>query len=250
MGGCSVSTRVSLTDNSSGRGAVTVSVTFDRASVDALGGLSALRSDLSVGDLRAAGWKVIGPEAAPAGAAEVTASHAFAGATEATQLLAQLAGPSAFRLAVTRHRSFWHTDWRLSGKVDLTCGLSCFGDAGLRASTGSPIGVDPGSAPGPSAFTFSLDALLPGRVHGTNAATRSGSTLEWRPVLGRSVTLAADTQSVNGGAVVAAIVAGSFVVAAASGGGWWFLFRRRRRRRAGHHSPAHARRGETVSPPS
>jgi hypothetical protein len=265
VAGCRVQTNVALTQQPNGTGMVQVSVVLDPSAVAAVGGRAALAAQLQDGDLVAAGWTVSGPVAGPGSTTVVTASHPFVGPEQAGALIADLAGtgPASsrpFRLAVTRHSSLWRTTTTLSGQVDLTCGLGCFGDSGLAAATGSDVGVDAGAlakqarqAPG-QVFGFGVSARLPGSVVRTNAAGHAGGTLEWTPELGRSIQLSAVTQSWQWGHVIAASVAGGLVlVGMAVGGAWWWRRRRHRRRqgRARHAAPAgaNARPAGAAGPP-
>lgn len=263
FGGCTVTTNVSLSEQSPGRGTVAVSVALDRAALSAVGGLGALKSEMSTQDLVADGWSVSGPTAATAGGAVVTVQHGYSSDAEAGQLLSDVAGDRVFGLSISSHRSFWHTSYRLTGKVDLTCGLDCFGDSGLRAATGSPVGVQPGplsSAAGgespSSALRFTVEARLPGgaRVAGTSGGaggsrgsggsggsaagsggsggSASGGAVTWSPQLGRTETLDAASSTLNTGAVAAVVVAAAVVVLVVLAASWWVFVRRRRRRRS------------------
>jgi hypothetical protein len=200
----------------------------------------------------------------------VTASHDYSSLTEASQLLAQVAGsgPAAQRplqLRVTHHHSFWHVYTDLSGKVDLSCGLGCFGDAGLQALTGSPLGFDPGpleqrAGESPAQlFKFALEARLPGGVRQTNAASRTGDVLRWDPVLGKATTVSAAAQDWNWGSislVITAVAVVVLVLLTVLGLRWRSRRRARRAARRGLH--AKAKRGwlgrfggrKAVSPPS
>lgn len=255
--GCTVATTVSVSEPSPGVGTVAVSVALDRSALAAVGGLAGLRSELSVGDLSAAGWTVTGPTATAAGGAVVMARHPFAHEADVGPLLSEVAGPGVYNVSLRRHRTFWHTYYRLSGGVDLRCGLDCFGDSGLRAATGSPVGVDPGplaAAAGEqpsSVFRFSLQAALPGRIQSTNASARRGGTLGWTPVLGRALTLAASSSTLNEGAVVTVAGGGAGVVLVLVALVVVLFVRRRRRRRRRRRSQAGAGgAGETVTPSS
>ncbi len=240
--GCAVTTRVSLSVDRSGHGTVGVSVTLDRAALQAVGGLGTLQSELAVEDLRAAGWIVTGPRPLTSGGATVSVEHGFDSLQQAGQLISDVAGPGPFHLVLQAHRSFWHTSYRLSGQVDLTCGLACFGDSALKAATGSVVGVDPASVPGAAGqtpadvFGFVVDARLPGRLQATNATAVNGSTLEWTPRLGSALPVVAATQVANGTAVVEVISAAAVVVVGLAAGLWFGWLRGRRRRTRGRHS--------------
>jgi hypothetical protein len=186
----------------------------------------------------------------------VSASHRFQGDAEAAQLISEIAGPGRFRIALRSHRTFWYTSQDLSGDVDLTCGIDCFGDSGLSRVTGNPLGVDPGPLAGAagqaadSVFTFSLGARLPGQLQTTNAAQRQGALLTWIPTLGRSLPVMAATRSLNQASVVGVAVGGGLLVLATVGFVGWRVRRRRRLRRDAGRGEAGPPGGETVTPPS
>ena len=240
--GCTVATTVSVSEPSPGQGTVGVSVLLDRSALESMGGLTAFRSQLSVGDLRSAGWSVTGPSGTPDGGAVVSASHPFSNPLEAARLLSDVAGEKAFRLTLSSRHTFWHTYYQLAGTVDLTCGLGCFGDSGLRSATGSPLGVDPaplqaasGQQPA-SVFKFSLQTRLPGRVEAAgNAARRPDGTLEWAPALGRVVAVSASSSALNEGAVAGVAGGGGALILVVLVTALWLMLRRRRRRPVGRH---------------
>lgn len=233
--GCTVATRVSLSEPTPGRGDLTVSVTLDRSALGAVGGLPALRSQISRHDMTASGWVVTGPIGSPGGGAVLTARHPFRSDSEADQLLSEVAGSDVFRLALTSHRTFWRTFYRLSGKVDLSCGVACFGDAALKSATGSPVGVDPAALstrwgqPASSVLRFALDARLPGGARAPEATRVADGTLQWTPSLGRTVQVDATSSTLNRG-TVAAVAAGAAVVLLAVAADVGLILARRRRR--------------------
>jgi hypothetical protein len=273
LAGCGVTTKVTLTVNPSGGGTVAVTVTLDQAAVAAVGGVDRLRSELAVADLKAAGWSVTGPTAqssrgsgaaarqAGTGGAVISVSHGFSGPAQARELMSEVAGPGVFQVKLDSSHSFWHTTYRLTGTVDLTCGINCFGDAGLHSATGSTVGVDPGALAAQTGqkvgdvFTFAFDGRLPGHVHaGPGATVRPGGSVSWTPVLGQKVVLSASSQSVNrssiekvGGAMaVVLLVLASFVL--------WRIGRWVRNRFWPKHVPQHRKhdtdKAETVTPSS
>jgi hypothetical protein len=240
--GCQVNTQIDVEATGPGHGVVSVTVSLDPAAVAAVGGSSALAAQLQDADLIAAGWAVTGPQAGPRSSTVVSASHAYAAPAQASALVAELAGDSGaggirpFRLSFSDRHSFWRTDTVLSGEVDLTCGLDCFGDSALKSALGFPTGLNPGplsTAAGQQAdqvFTFSLAAGLQGSLVRSNADARQGDTLRWTPRLGQKLELLAVTRSWNwarivGSAIGAGVVVLGLVVLVA------LLWRRRRRRR-------------------
>ena len=140
----------------------------------------------------------------------MTIGHPFASPAQLESLAAQLAGSGAessrpFQLRLTTTKSFAYRHTELSGSIDLSCGLSCFGDAGLQKATGSPVGVNPaplekqaGEQPA-QVLRFTLSAALPGTVVSTDASGRSGSVVTWTPVVGQKLTLDVVTRTTNAG---------------------------------------------------
>ena len=258
--GCTVATRVSLSEPTPGRGDLTVAVTLDRSALSAVGGLQALRSQISLHDLTASGWVVTGPTRSPGGGAVLTVRHPFGSDSEADRLLSDVAGNGVFRLALTSHRTFWRTSYRLAGKVDLSCGVACFGDAALKSATGSPVGVDPAALaarsgqPASSVLRFALEARLPGAAHAPGATRTAGGALQWTPALGRTVQVFATSSTLNRGRVAAVAAGAGAALVAVAAYAWLILARRRRpgRAAAGQEDPPSAAPppgGEAVTPP-
>ncbi len=217
-------------------------MTLDGAAVAAVGGRPALAAQLKDADLVAAGWAVTGPIAGPGSTTVISASHPFETTAQAGALVGELAGTGPdssrpFRLSISEHHSFWRTDTTLTGKVDLTCGLACFGDSGLRTSLGSPVGVNAGplaSAAHQSpdqVFTFSIAARLGGKVLDTDGVADKNGTLHWTPRLGQSLEMSALTRSWNEGRIRAFVIAGGVLVALLIVLLGLILYRWRRRRR-------------------
>jgi hypothetical protein len=233
-------------------------VSLDRPALAAVGGLKALTAELQDADLTAAGWTVTGPVPGSDGGAAVSARHDYTSPAQASALIAELAGSGPaegrpFRLSLARQRSFWRTETVLSGTVDLTCSLACFGDSGLTSALGFPTGVDARSlaaAAGQSpdrVFTFSLDTRLRGSVIKSNAVSLPGGGLQWTPRLGQRLQLAAVVRTWNTGHIVAVsvIAGGLLLICVGLVIFWWWRRRRRRReRRQGE------RVREAVAPPS
>ena len=279
LSACQVHTDIAVVATGGGRGTVTVTVTLDSGAVGAVGGPAALAAQLDDTDLVAAGWVVSGPRSGSGSSTVVSATHAYATLAQAGQLVGEVAGtgPDAgrpFGLSLSDRHSFWRNDTVLSGRVDLTCGVNCFGDSGLKGSLGFPTGVNPapltsgeGTQPA-QVFTFALDARLGGSLVSSNAAMLPGGTLRWTPKLGHTLVLTAVTRTWNRARIVGFAVAGGVVVLGLLGlAVFWWRRRRRRRRRAGQgaierregrgrrwrkrkgrHVKAHAGMAETVPP--
>jgi hypothetical protein len=252
LSGCQVNTVISVRAQANGQGTVAVRVTMDQAAVQAVGGSSALAAQLDVSDLEAAGWKVSGPSPGPGSSTVISASHAYSTPVEAGQLIADLAGSGPagsrpFKLSISRRSSFWHVYTDLAGTVNLTCGLNCFGDAGLQSSLGSPIGFNPApliaeSHQDPSqVFSFVVNARLPGRVASTNASANDGGVLTWTPRLGQTLVLSATTQDLNWDHLIPVFVLAGMVLLALIVVGSLMWRSRRRRRKGGGDGPRAAR---------
>lgn len=243
LAGCRVDTRVSVVDDSNGSGSLAVTVTLDKAAVQALGGQSALARQLSYADLQSAGWSVAGPHAVAGGGEEVTVTHGFSGAAQLSQLMSDVAGstpgPKPFRMNITSGGGFFTDRTTVRGAVDLRCGLDCFADPGLRAALGGSLGVSPQPlerAAGETAaqvFRFSLALRLPGHpgsIAGSPSIARD-DTLTWSAPLGQSTLVGAASESVDWGHVILVAVLAGLVLVGAGFGGW--RIRRRRRRKSG-----------------
>jgi hypothetical protein len=196
--GCQVTAAVVVRVGQDGTGTVTVTVTLDRAATAAVGGVE---GQLRTSDLAAAGWTVTSGSGAD-GSTVVTLAHGFSQLSEVPAILADVArapgGAHAplFVVHVGQTRTFWRTTTTAGGTIDLTCGLSCFGDDGLTQAYGSELGVDPGRPGGPgSAATaahdvrFSFRLELPGRV--TSSSGAGPGRLGWTPTLGQRLPVSA-----------------------------------------------------------
>jgi hypothetical protein len=262
LSGCQVHTQISVDAGAGGRGVVRVSVSLDRAALAAIGGSRALAAQLQTADLTGAGWTVTGPAPGPGSTTVVAASHPYDTPAQAGSLVGELAGSGPagarpFRLALTQRHGFWRTETILTGTVDLRCGVACFGDSGLTKALGFPTGVNPGplgTAAGQrpdQVFTFGLDATLRGSVVSSNAAARTGATLQWEPRLGQTLQLAGLTRTWNSGRIMLVSVAGGIVVVGGLGALAYWWWRRRRRRagpRGGLHRKPRGRVPEAVTP--
>ena len=239
---------VTVDAGSHGQGSVGVTLTLDQAAVEAIGGESALTAQLRDADLVAAGWTVTGPASGPGSRTVITATHPYTTLTEAGQLVADVAGSGPeskrpFRVALVHRSSFWHVYTDLSGSVDLTCGLGCFGDSGLESSLGSSTGVNPGplvaqAGESPAQiFGFELDARLPGSVEHSNASSDERGVLRWTPQIGREVVLSATSEDWNWRHLAPIIAAVGLAVVALVVVALVLLTSRRRKRKAQRHGP-------------
>jgi hypothetical protein len=229
--GCQVATTVAVRVGPAGNGAVTVTVTFDAAAARAVGGVAGA---LSVADLQKSGWTVATATGA-GGATRVTLTHAVAEVSDVPALLAEVGrsptgarGP-LFTLLLTQTTSAAAVVTTASGEVDLSCGLSCFGDAGLQRDYGSELGVNEATLRTPAGraaadrdFPFAFDLAVPGRITSSNAAP-DGSELHWTPVLGHRILITASATATlpaaKGGPIHVAKVAAAAVGGGSTGAG-------------------------------
>lgn len=224
--GCRVDVRIGVDVEPSGEGSVTVAVSVDDEVVEELGG--DLASAVATGDLTATGWVVEGPTRTADGLHTMTATKRFGNPAEATEVLAEVAGPRGpFRdFAVEREVTFTHVRWRFRGTVDFSGGVEAFSDDGLRAALGEPLGEPVEAIEArigralDEVFTVQVAVRLPGEVV-ANAPTvldngavweprlserrtirleATGTTLRWRRLLALGVAAAA-----GAGAVVIAV---------------------------------------------
>ena len=247
LSGCRVDTSVSVVERPGGSGTLGVTLSFDASALSALGGQAALARQLQYSDLVAAGWKISGPTVSAGGGETVSATHGFANGAELAGLASELAGSGGttasskpFQLSLSSGGGFWSTSTEVRGKVDLTCGLGCFGDPGLQAALGQANGVNPaplqqaaGETPA-QAFGFSLEVKIPGheKAGSPGAAQSRDGTVSWTPVLGQTTQILAVSEGTNWAHVILVAVLGGLAILLVGVGLVWRLIRRRRRRAA------------------
>ena len=213
-----------------GSGTVRAGLGFDAEAAESVGDIAAvLRAD----DLRQAGWEIEGPRAEDDGLTWVRASRKVANTEEANRALAELSGPAGpFRdLSVSRSQTLVHNRTSLSGTVDLAGGLTSLGDAEFLAKVGDSLPLDIEGLRAEfgdgldQAVQVQFEARLPGSAE-ANTDERADGRLVWRPALGASLPMKADSEALNliPLAVVAVVLLA--VVGLSTG---WFLLRRRRR---------------------
>jgi hypothetical protein len=246
---------------SGGSGSVTVTLDLPR---EVAAEAEADKVGFVTGDLRQAGWVVKGPVPGPGGGVALSAAHSFSSLTEASRLVADIAGtgaaPAPFRLLVSEARGALADRYRASGAIGLRCGLACFDDPRLARSVGYPLGLPPpalhallGTA-GAKVASFRFVLQLPGKLSAASAARpvtvkavgrrsgRPGATLEWSASLGSETTIGAATRVVDLPLLrdlVAAVSAGALVVLATAAS---LLVRRKRLRALAPLRRARARR--------
>jgi hypothetical protein len=204
LAGCQVTTSVMVSVQQNGTGSVTVVVTADRAAVLAVGGIAGQLQD---SDLAAAGWRVTTASGSD-GTEVVTLTHGFSELSQVPTILAEVgraptgAHTPLFAVEITQTRTFFKTTTTAVGRVDLTCGLACFGDAGLKRAYGSELGLAPAGLEGPGGtaaterdFRFSLVLRIPGKTGASDAPP--GQQLRWTPVLGRQTPISARSTAID-----------------------------------------------------
>ena len=175
---CQADTTVDIHVHDDGSGSVAVAVTLD---ADAAKKVPDLDQSLLVGDLRKAGWRVVGPDHTSSGGWHVSATKPFATPAQLQAVMAQVS-PAVFHgFTLSRTDTFAKTSYHLEGTVDLSGGIDAFGDDALRAALGGTttgrsaqaLALEAGK-PLPEALRFTVRTHLPG-----------GGTKEWTPVLGQ-----------------------------------------------------------------
>ena len=129
--GCKVDARVDVTLRADGSGTVTARVTLDADAVSRLTTHEPLTRAVPLDDVRAAGWTVSSWKTSADGAT-ITASHAFVGQDQLSQLLADLTGKTGVLrdAQLTRSRSWMSAKDSVAITADLR-DLS----TGLKADT-------------------------------------------------------------------------------------------------------------------
>ncbi len=236
LSACQATIRVGVDVRANGAGTVSVTVSLDH---DAAAAVPDLASTVSTADLRQAGWQIVGPSPVSGGGVTMVASKGFRTPAEAAEVLGELSGPTGpfHDLHLARSSSLFKTTTSLTGTVDLTCGLACFGDPQLQQALGANLGLDPaklqqaGIDPA-QLVTFAVAVSLPGAVQSSNAPVRTGRQSVWPIPLGTRASLATSSRVVHHDRLLEAEIGIAAVVVVAIGVVLWWVLRRRRRRRA------------------
>lgn len=217
LGGCRADLTVAVRATAEGGGDVSATVSLDKEAAEQVPDLG---EQLRVDDLKAAGWRIVGPGPAPGGRTNVRAVKAFGSPSEATQVLRELSGADGpfGSLRLNRTRSLLKTRTSLAGAVDLAAGLESFSDEVLKEKLGgSAFGVDLAQLeaelgkPLADIFGFRLVADLPGELEGKAPAVwqvRLGQTTPVRAVAEQwnLTTIAAGASAAAGLALIVILV--------------------------------------------
>jgi hypothetical protein len=185
LGACRVDTTVRVQVDERGAGSVAVRVVLDADAVAQLG--TNPWQQLKVDDLRAAGWTVEGPTET-GGKTVLTATKAFADATQLPLVLAEVFGPNGLMRdpRLERARSFGETRWTFTATIDPSQGPQSLSDAQVTALLGGqPLGRSVASLEQQSGVSLAAAAGLtiavqmPGEVS-SNAITADGGAPAWR----------------------------------------------------------------------
>jgi hypothetical protein len=203
---CQATINVGVDANADGSGRVVVTLSLDQEAAQSLPDLAA---QLRSGDLVKAGWKIEGPLAGPDKGVIVRATHPFRDPADATRVIEQLSGTGQFHpfqgFTIVRHHSLLSSRTSFRGKVDLSCGLRCFGDQQLQQALGggSSLGFDPAQFQQLTGvildriFRFEVAVRLPGSITSSNAPTQAGNGAVWTPGLGQTAELSASARQWN-----------------------------------------------------
>jgi hypothetical protein len=236
-GACRVRTDIGIEVKENGSGTVTVKIGLDD---DAMKKAPNFQQALKVDDLTAHGWTVSGPVKETDGFTYFSVAKPFANADEAKRIFTEISGDKGpFRdFAITRSRSFAHTNFHFSGTVDFSSGIESFSDSELAQQLdGKPVGEDVKAIEqriGESldnVFEIRIAVRMPGDVT-SNAPGQAANGAVWQPRLSQpaAITLEASSESSRwftiAGTAVAVLAALAMVVLLAVR-----LVRRARRRR-------------------
>jgi hypothetical protein len=190
LSGCRSDVTVSVNADKNGAGFVNVEAVLDK---DAAAVFVNRSPSIVIEDLKSAGWTIGGPTDDGSGGLRVFADHPFANPDQANQLLKSLTGSNGpfSQLKLSRSSVYITSNVKLEGAVDLSKGLSAFGDDQLRALTGSTsnTGIDDAEierqakVPVAEAFHLAVKADL------------NGVKKEWTPAFGTRTSVQLNAKS-------------------------------------------------------
>jgi hypothetical protein len=218
---CQATVNVGIDAHHDGSGQVVVTVTLDQEAAQTVPDLA---NQLRTGDLGKAGWRIDGPTPTANHGVAIRATHPFRDAADAARVVDQLSGTGQFHpfqgFTLARHHSLLSTRTTFRGKVDLSCGLRCFGDQQLQQTLGSSeLGFDPAQFQQLTGvildriFQFQVSVRLPGSLTSSNAPTQVGNGAVWSPKLGQTAALSAGARQWDTRRLVLLAVAGLLCVA-------------------------------------
>ena len=191
---CRVDTVVTLDIFPNGAGTLTVNLTADKQVIDQT---PKLATDFRFDDAKSAGWVVAGPNVLADGGLQVSISHAFSNASQATTLLAQLSGANGpfKQLTLTRIGKDSDSTFKLDGALQVDGGLAAFSDADLLQTIGAEpfaqnLELNNLNLAGVSSINFVVN--LPGKIEQTTG-TATKSTITWQVPLDGNAQLVTTT---------------------------------------------------------
>src|SRR6185295_11804497 len=96
---CQANTTVDIAVRDDGSGTVTVTVDLDKAAAEKVPDLD---QSLLVGELRKAGWRVVGPDRSASGGWEVSATKPFSSPAQLQAVMSEIAGGVLHDFTLTR----------------------------------------------------------------------------------------------------------------------------------------------------
>ena len=209
---CQVNAVVSLDVAQNGSGLVTINMIADSQIVEQVPNLA---DDLEFEDVTNAGWVVTRPNKTVDGGLQVSLSHTFDNADQASALLNQLSGEfGPFKqMSVTRSGKDTDSTFKLDGILQVDGGLNAFADPSLlKTIGGAPFAenlrqaeLDLGKA-----MTIDFIATLPGVIDRTSGLNTE-NTVTWRvPLDGSEQSVLTTSRNTAVKATVARLVAGLF----------------------------------------
>ncbi len=194
LSACRVDTVVTLDIFPNGSGTLLVNLTADKQVVDQT---PKLVSDFRFDDAKSAGWVVDGPNVLADGGLQISLSHGFSNAAQATTLLAQLSGADGpfKQLTLTRTGKDTDSTFKLDGALQVDGGLAAFSDADLLKAIGAEpfaqnLEFNNLNLAGVSSINFVVN--LPGKIEQTTG-TATKNTITWQVPLDGNAQLVTTT---------------------------------------------------------
>ena len=229
---CEVAVGVDIDVAENGSGTVSVGVSLDRASNEALGDLA---GQINLDDLARAGWDVSGPAREADNRVWLRASKPFGTPEQLPTVLAEIAGPGVFSgFELRRRAEFAEQSWEVAGQVDPAAAIPELLDTlafneGLAERIRSAVGQAGGDAL-TDGLTARLSIHLPGELRSgdtdfTWTAVGEDSALASVQVAAKAENTTAKTLRLVGMAAAALFVLAVLLNLL----GWWYIRRHRKR---------------------